>query len=378
MPDLDPELKREKQAAEAELLNRPGVTGVDIGYKEVDGRLTDVIAIRVLVQNKRDVRPEDRIPETIGRFPTDVIQRRFEPQVLTRDATDLAIQADTEEYEQLKGGISIGPWRLIRGRALGGTLGLPVVDKDTGKPMLLSNYHVMCVDTSWSVGDVMTQPSRIDQGTNPNSVVASLQRGVLGDKVDCAVAEVTGRPITCEVVDIGKISGETHVPSLGQTVRKRGRTTGLTFGIVDTLDLTIIVNYGPDVGDVILTNQIGVRPDTAQNLKFAAAGDSGSVVVNDAGDVIGLHCAGNPDDGYGVSNLIDAVLDALNVLICTAQPTTPDPRPGSPVKQPRPPTLSLYPPPWPPRPPQTPHLVPYLPFPGGPRGPWGACHIWED
>ncbi|MGH8948601.1 MAG: hypothetical protein ACRDXF_07050 [Acidimicrobiia bacterium] len=378
MADLNPELKRVKRAAEAEFLNRPGVTGVDIGYKEVDGKPTDVIAIRVLVQNKRDVRPEDRIPEAIEGFPTDVIQRRFEPQVLTRDGADLVTQVDAKEYEQLKGGISIGPWRLVRGAALGGTLGLPVVDKTTGKPMLLSNYHVMCVDKSWSIGDVMIQPARVDQGTNPNSVVAYLQRGVLGDKVDCAVAEVTMRSIECDIVDIGKVSGKTNVPSLGQTVRKRGRTTGLTFGIVDTVDLTIVVNYGPDVGDVTLTNQIGVRPDTTQSPKFSDSGDSGSVLVNDAGDVVGLHCAGNSDEGYGVSNPIDEVLVALNVSICTARQTNLDPRPENPVKRPRTPTLSLYPPPWPPRPSQTPYLVPYLPFPGGPRGAWGAYRTWED
>lgn len=378
MADLDPELKRAKQAAEAELLNRPGVTGVDIGYKEVNGKPTDVIAIRVLVQNKRDVRPDERVPETIGGFPTDVIQRRFEPQALSRDATELVIQIDAQEYAQLKGGISIGPWRLIRGGALGGTLGLPVVDKTTGKPMLLSNYHVMCVDKSWSVGDVIMQPARIDQGTNPNSVVASLQRGVLGNNVDCAVAEVTKRPVECGVVDIGKISGKTNLPSLGQAVRKRGRTSGLTFGIVDTLDLTIIVNYGPDIGDVTLTNQIGVRADTAQNLKFSAPGDSGSVVVNEDEDVIGLHCAGNTEDGYGVANPIDAVLTALNVALCVDQPTDSTPSPSAPAKRSRPPTLSFYPPPWPPRPPQVPYLLPYFPLPGPPRGPWGTCSPWED
>lgn len=383
MPGVNnPELKRIKQEAEAELLNRPGVTGVDIGYKEVSGKPTNVIAIRVLVENKRDVRPDDRIPETIGGVPTDVIQRRFEPQVLTRDATDLVVQVDINEYEQLKGGISIGPWRLVNGGAWGGTVGLPVMDKITGKIMLLSNYHVMCIDKSWSVGDVITQPSRIDQATIPNSVVALLQRGVLGDKVDCAVAEVIRRPTECGIVDIGNVSGKTNLPSLGQTVRKRGRTTGLTFGIVDTLDLTIIVNYGPDVGDVTLTSQIGVRPDTTQNSKFSDAGDSGSVVVNDTADVVGLHFAGNSDEGYGVSNPIDAVLEALNVTICTARSTTPDPWPAEPVKRASvkraPPKLSLYPPPWPPRQPQTPHLAPYLSFAGGPRGSWGACRMWED
>ncbi|MBC7813433.1 MAG: hypothetical protein H7175_19895, partial [Burkholderiales bacterium] len=49
-----------KQAVEAELLNRAGVNGVDIGFKYVNGHKTDQIAIRVFVAHKCDVSPQER------------------------------------------------------------------------------------------------------------------------------------------------------------------------------------------------------------------------------------------------------------------------------------------------------------------------------
>jgi hypothetical protein len=66
-----------KNEVEAELLKLPGVTGVDVGYKYVDGKKTDVLAIRVYVQKKRDMPEKDAIPQMIQDVPTDVIERHF-------------------------------------------------------------------------------------------------------------------------------------------------------------------------------------------------------------------------------------------------------------------------------------------------------------
>jgi len=203
MAQIDPKLVKAKAEAEKGLLNRPGVTGVDIGYKEVGGKPTETLAIRVLVEKKRDVVPSEAIPSSIGGFSTDVIERKFELHVLMMHALDLVPAADIKQYTTLTGGISIGPCRLVDKMAWGGTLGAVVADKTTGKPMILSNYHVLCIDKSWSDGDPMVQPSRIDGGSCPQSQVAVLKRGVVGDQVDCAVAEIstvrqTGPSLTSE------------------------------------------------------------------------------------------------------------------------------------------------------------------------------------
>lgn len=89
------EIIRIKQAAEADLLGRPGVTGVGVGYKYVAGERTDQVVIRVHVAHKRDDVPEaERIPETIDGVPTDVLESRFEEI------------ADTGRYRPVCGGIA--------------------------------------------------------------------------------------------------------------------------------------------------------------------------------------------------------------------------------------------------------------------------------
>ncbi len=379
MSAIDPRLRQAKAAVEKNLLNRPGVTGVDIGYKEVGGRPTSTLAIRVLVEKKRDVPPAERIPEAIDGFPTDVIERKFELHALAMDGLELAPDADTKEYPVLTGGISIGPCRLVERFAYGGTLGAIVTDKSTGKPMVLSNYHVLCVDKAWSDGDAIVQPSRIDGGVCPGSQVAILKRGMVGGQVDCAVAEISTRETDWQIADIGAVSG-TNKASLGQTVRKRGRTTGLTYGTVDAEELSVNLDFGHGIGQLQLTNQIGIKPDAARNAKFGDNGDSGSVVVNDAGEVVGLYFAGDPRDPYGLANPIAAVLAALDVTM-GAQAPGPKPSP-----KPSPPPIPAPSPAQPPgagRPcyPGAPFLIPYpplpcmppspclIPYPPGPAGP---------
>lgn len=71
------EIRRVKKAVEADLLNRPGVTGVDVNYKQVKGKKTGDLAIVVYVEKKGTFEEQDRIPATIQGIPTDVVERRF-------------------------------------------------------------------------------------------------------------------------------------------------------------------------------------------------------------------------------------------------------------------------------------------------------------
>src|SRR6185503_1038735 len=50
---------------------------------------------------------------------------------------------------------------------------------------------------------------------------------------------------------------------------------------------------------------------------FGKKGDSGSVVVDGSGNVVGLYFAGNTTGSVGVANPIQKVLGALNVAMCT-------------------------------------------------------------
>ena len=315
-----PEMRRVKRGTEADLLGKPGVTGVDIGCKYVGGQKTDEQAIRVYVQEKRDVPGEEAIPKRIAGVSTDVIERRFILHPERIRVQDLTPREDKETYDPLQGGISIGPCREIDGYVYVGTLGVLVMDNATGEPMLLSNFHVLGVDRQAAAGDTMAQPGLVDGGSCPEDVVGELQRMSLGRSVDCAVARQTGRGRVGDVQDIGPIAGP-GVASTNMAVRKRGRTTGLTYGLIETVDLSLRIDYGDGIGNRILRNQIGINVDPARSGQFGAAGDSGSVVVNEADEVVGLHFAGSEDGSFGAANPIRAVLAALDVSLFTGETT---------------------------------------------------------
>ena len=307
-----------KARVEDELLQRPGVTGVDVGYKYVGGKKTDEIAIRVHVEKKKKTVPEkERIPEEIEGVKTDVLERTYELHPASMPVDQIELMVDTGTYSPVKGGISIGPCRAVGGYVFVGTLGAIVRDNVTHDPMLLSNFHVMCIDNGWHVGDTMAQPGRVDSGTCPADVVGTLQRASLGGHVDCAVSSLSGRGYECDIVDIGAVTG-TAAATLGMHVRKRGRTTGLTYGTVDSIAATVTIDYGDGIGHVTLTNQIGIAVDTTHSTKIGDHGDSGSVVVNDSRHVIGLYFAGSTDGTSGLANPIADVLSALNVSLCVA------------------------------------------------------------
>jgi len=312
------EIVSAKQQVEAELLKQYGVTGVDVGYKYVGGKLTDDLAIRVMVEKKKKSVPAaEKVPETIDGVKTDVIERTFSLHGSSnqKPLEELDLQSDNGTYNPLKGGVSIGPVRAADGIVWAGTLGAIVRDNKTGNPLLLSNFHVFAVDQNGQPGDAIAQPSLVDGGRNPTSVVGALQRVALTATVDAAVASVEGRGYSGEIIEIETVGG-TATASPGMAVRKRGRTTGLTYGIVDGVSLSITLPYPGDVGPKMLTDQIDVRPDPAHNAEFADHGDSGAVLVNDDGKIVGLHFAGS-NDGHGVANPIADVLSALDVSLWT-------------------------------------------------------------
>lgn len=68
--DLD-QIRDIKKEAEPDLLKIPGVTGVGIGYKYVNGKKTDVLAILIYVEHENSVTLT--LPSQIKGVPTDII-----------------------------------------------------------------------------------------------------------------------------------------------------------------------------------------------------------------------------------------------------------------------------------------------------------------
>jgi hypothetical protein len=102
-------------------------------------------------------------------------------------------------------------------------------------------------------------------------------------------------------------------PLIGQSVMKYGRTTRLTTGTVNGVNVTLNVCYNSSCSLIAtFTDQIAIGSNN-----FSRAGDSGSLIVSNDANAnaypIGLLFAGG--GGITFANPIDAVLNSLNVSI---------------------------------------------------------------
>jgi hypothetical protein len=210
----------------------------------------------------------------------------------------------------------------------GGTLG-SLVERN-GIFYILSNNHVLARSDSATLGDNIIQPGLVDSNCNPNnaSVVAHLSQFTRleapGTNVDAAIAQINpgavdtsgtifslGSTATGNVPDPGPPHAGTGIAaSVGMTVAKSGRTTGLTCSTVGAIGISTKVQYqtGCSTGttfSVIYQNQISVSGGT-----FSGQGDSGSLIVSQgSADPVALLYAGSNTDSVG--NPVQDVLMAM-------------------------------------------------------------------
>ncbi len=319
-----------KARVEDELIARPGVNAVDIAEKVTGGQPTGELSIVVYVDKKQ---PPSRlgkgsaIPAEIDGVKTDVQEMTIELQSPRREPLDVAAQVDAGSYPTLVGGISMGPSRSFYltppevptagNYVMVGTLGALVRDNATGATMALSNFHVAAVDTGWSTSDRQCQPGRVDGGSPPGDEFGTLARAVISEHVDGSVTTLdSGKQWKAQVQGIGDVAG-TATAVLNQAVRKRGRTTELTYGTIASLDFTVSIDYGDGVGTKVLKNQLRIATDTTRSTRFSDHGDSGSVIMTDDRHVVGLLFAGSSDGANTFANPIDAVLSELDVTLLT-------------------------------------------------------------
>ncbi len=112
--------------------------------------------------------------------------------------------------------------------------------------------------------------------------------------------------LTTDILGIGRVAGPQKA-TLGISVRKSGRTTGVTQGRVTILRAYIQVNYG-SLGMLTFDDQIIIEPGA-----FSRGGDSGSLIVDDSNRAIGLLFAGS--ELYTLASPIEYVYDRLRVAV---------------------------------------------------------------
>lgn len=334
------------------ILRLANVTAVGIGFRNRDRQGLKELCLVCSVDRKRplsELGERERIPGFLGDFRVDVVSSgRF------RALADKQAGKQIERIRPVRPGLSIGHIDITAG-----TFGC-VVERN-GERLLLSNNHVLANGNKARLGSPILQPGKHDGGDprkdaiarlvefvpivydgerdtapppidrpqpppNPNhpntpaepagcgrglSLFAGKARAaepfnrVGRNRVDCALAKPDGAMST-DILGIGQPRG-VGMGALGMAVRKSGRTTGLTQGQIEQIDVTSRIEY--DDRSATFTGQIMAGA-------LSAGGDSGSAVLDMAGNVIGLLFAGS--NTSTLINPIQDVLDALNVELVAA------------------------------------------------------------
>jgi hypothetical protein len=318
VPEDDPRLARAREAkiaTRSRLRSYPNVVGVGVGFKVVGGKRTSEICVRVYVKKKlpkAQLKPHELIPPRVRGVPTDVIKS----DVI---AYMPPIDARRGRRGTMQGGCSVGihpRWLGNDPRWLVGTLGISVFDNVSREDVLLSCWHVLCGADDPAVKETISHRTDTDGGV-AYDVVGVLERWRLNDEVDAAIARLTGhRFLLKRVLEIGPVL-EATAPLLGMSVRKFGRTTGLTSGVIMDLEAETEVTYRnlPDAPKNTFVEQIFVEGDEP----VAKAGDSGSVWVDSQNRAVAMAIGGPSEEPYDhcYANRFTTVLQQLNVNLMT-------------------------------------------------------------
>jgi hypothetical protein len=313
-----------------QLLTRANVVATGLGFKVSGGKRTSTLSIICSVVQKLPpsrLAAQEMIPSQIGGLPTDVVQTGI----------IRALQSHTARYRPAPGGVSIGHKDITAG-----TLGCLV--KRGGQLFILSNNHVLANSNAAQIGDPILQPGAYDGGRFPDDHIANLEafvpisfaggssgcstaRGiadflnsiarVMGSDarmqaittqaednlVDAAIARpLNPNDVKDEILKIGTLQG-TAAGELGMAIKKSGRTTALTTGEIQQVNVTSTVQYGE--------NKTALFTDQLLSGAMSQGGDSGSAVLDSNNRLIGLLFAGS--ENSTIINRIENVFSALGV-----------------------------------------------------------------
>lgn len=289
---------------EDDLLSLSNVVGVGLGTKVTDDVDTGESCVKVLVTQKLDdarlLPSGQRIPKTIQKMPTDVaaVGEIFaggaaDDELAARPvAEDVSPLSLTQRVRPALGGYSIGHFRVTAGTAGSGCYDLTPFPSKPPQYYILSNNHVLANSNNSGIGDPILQPGRVDGGVVPGDVIAKLARFVpirfdgSCNFVDAAVAETRFESFDRRIYYIGYTQSLGVAPQVGMIVKKTGRTTNFTTGMIRVINATVNVNYGE--GRVARFCRQIVTTD------MSAPGDSGSLVLDQQNNPVGLLFAGSP------------------------------------------------------------------------------------
>ena len=317
------------QSVRDQLFRNPDVTSVGWGYRYIGGVRTPKTCVIVGVRRKlqpRDVRTGRTVPRSVHGLLTDVQSRDI--HVLPPEPL-----AYTQHRRPCPPGYSIGHYKISAG-----TLGAYVQVGGVDGWVILSNNHVLANSNDAQPNDRIIQPGKADGGFGDADRGALLKRFAIikwdGDNtggcnlfkratawwhraraveqphpnlIDAAIAAPVNQGwVELRYPDGSMVSGMKDL-ELGELVKKTGRTSERTLGMVEGVNTMVQVQYG--MGQVATyADQVEIRAD---NGEFSASGDSGSAILTMENKLGGLLFAGG--SGVTIANNIKHVVDILGV-----------------------------------------------------------------
>lgn len=259
-------------------LEQENITSVGIGYKIKDGKPTKELSIQFTVGRK--VAPEEieaigatKIPDSFTidgvEVPTDVIARNYD--LSAKEVKIEALPKRKIAANPIVPGVSIG-----HPQTTAGTAGCVVYDAINGTPFILSNWHVL-QGPKGKIGDPIVQPGSDDDNRVDRNIVGKLVRSHLGVAGDCAIASIDNRKFAPEIFDLNISVSRIGEPELGDRVVKSGRTTDITYGIVQRIHVTTRLDYDEAGEKDIGCFEVGPdKKNPASNEEISMGGDSGA------------------------------------------------------------------------------------------------------
>lgn len=302
--------------------NRSNVTAVDIGYKYKDGKILDILAIRIHVREKIPLsllEVIDIFPESVEGIPVDIIEAVYQPHANFFNNHSLEDLAKRQErFDTLVPGISIAHKNVGAG-----TLGAFVIENKTGKLAILSNWHILAGSLNAKPGDEITQPAPFDGGRPEHDTVATLERMILDNDGDAGIALLNGkRPLMPIIFETNVFLKGVRNPTIGDILVKSGRTTGVTYGMIDGIG-NYFLNYSVGEKRIDGFKIVPRKPGNPDNDEISSRGDSGSIWYDpNSYEAVGLHFAGEitsePSEEYAISCYASKVFKRLNISLPTS------------------------------------------------------------
>jgi hypothetical protein len=293
--DIDPAMVQALADNSADLQGTEGVNGFDVGLDD-----SGELVLRIMVADPAN--PPDDLPTSLGGFPVLVIEGA---------PITLSGLPDEARYSPVVGGVQIAQASAPLA-APSGTLGIVMRDLGSGDKVGISAGHVMAgVDplAIFSATEIW-QPNALGQRLGgllrwdiPSTPALDPADPRPSGLWDYAVCSVDRDATVGEIAEIGAVTGIASpgpIAVLGgassvlprEHVRKRGFTTGLTEGFVDGFGSYLVDDTRKGWWVLGQTRIRGIPTATNPGGGFCDGGDSGSVVVNDAGEIVGLLHAG--------------------------------------------------------------------------------------